>query len=118
MFGFASGTEQTVVPDSYKSSWWHMHQEPADKFNSGKGAFLPLTVFPVILHIKGNCAFIHTDNTMIADSDSVSIFAQVINDGLSTIKSFLAMRNPLFFIADVQQFLEGVMVANSIINNR
>ena len=87
-----------------------MHQEPADKFNSGKGEFLPLTVFPVILHIKGNCAFIHTDNTVVADGNPVSVFPQVVNNGLSTIKGFLAVWNLVLFITNVQELLEGVMV--------
>lgn len=47
---------------------------------------------------------------MIADGDSVSIFAKVVNNGLGSIKGFLAVGNPVFFIASIYQFFECIMI--------
>ena len=78
-----------------------MHKETADKFNAGNGKFFPLTFFPVVFYIVGNGIFIHADNTVVADSNPVSVFPEVVNNRLRTIKGFLAMGNPVFLVTTV-----------------
>ena len=89
------------MSDSDKTFGWYMHKKPADKFNTGNGKFFPLTFFPIVFHIVGNSILVHTDDTMIADGNSVSVFPQVVNNGLCTIKGFLAMGNPVFLLTTV-----------------
>ena len=95
MLGFASGTQQSIMPDSYKAFWRHMHKKPADKLNAGNGIFFPSAFFTVVFYVVGDCIFIHADNAMVADGNPVSIFPKVVDNGLCTIKGFLAMRNPV-----------------------
>ena len=88
-----------------------MHQEATNKFNARNGMFLPPAFFTVILYIEGNSILIHADNTVVADGNSMGVFPKVVNNGLSTIKGFLAVGNPFLVITNVQQFLESIMVA-------
>ena len=89
------------MPDSDKAFGRHMHKKPADKFNAGDGKRFPLAFFPVILHIEGHSILVHTNDTMIADGNPVGIFPKVINNRLRTIKGFLAVGNPILFIASI-----------------
>lgn len=79
-----------------------MHQEPANKFNAGDGIFFPLTFLAVIFHIVGNGILIHVNDTMVTDGNSVGIFPKVVDNGLCTVKGFLTVRNPVFFITNIQ----------------
>ena len=90
-----------------------MHKKSADKFNAGNGKFFPLTFFSVIFYIVGDSIFIHADNTVVANDNPVGVFSKVVNNGLSTIKGFLAVGNPFLVITNVQQFLESIMVAET-----
>ena len=47
---------------------------------------------------------------MIADGNSVGVFAEVINDGLCTVKGFLTVWKPVFFIADIQQLFKCIVI--------
>ena len=78
-----------------------MHKKSADKFNAGNGKFFPLTFFPVIFYMVGDSIFIHADNPVVADGNPVGVFPKVVNNGLCTVKGFLTVRNPVFFIAKV-----------------
>ena len=101
MSGFGSGTQQSVMPDSDKAFWRHMHKKSADKFNAGNGKFLPFTFFVVVFDIVSNCIFIHAYDTMVADGNPVGVFSEVVNNGLRTVEGILAMGNPVLFIAKV-----------------
>ena len=87
-----------------------MHQEPADEFFTGDGDLFPLSLVFVIFSSKGNSAVRHAFNTIVADRDSVGILPEIFDNGLSAIKRFLAVRDPLFFITGVQQILERIVV--------
>ena len=87
-----------------------MHKESTDKFNSGNSQFFPFTCFTVIFHIVCDSIFIHADNTVITNSDSVCVLPEVINNRLCTVKGFLTVWNPVFFIADIYQFFEGIVI--------
>lgn len=87
-----------------------MHQESANKLNAGDGMFFPPAFFPVIFHIVGSGILIHTDNTMVTDGNPVGILSKVVNNGLCTVKGFLAVRNPVLVITKVQKFLESIMI--------
>ena len=87
------------MSDSDKSFWRHMHKESTDEFNSGNGELFPLTFFTIIFHIVCNSIFVHTDDAVITDSDSMRVLTKIVNNRLSSIEGFLAVRNPVFFIA-------------------
>ena len=87
-----------------------MHQEPADEFFTGDCDLFPLSLVFVIFSSKGNRAVRHTFNTVVADRDPVGILPKIFDNGLCAIKRFLAVRDPLFFITGVQQFLERIVV--------
>ena len=91
-----------------------MHQEPADEFFTGDGDFLPLSMAFVIFCSKGNCAVRHAFNTIVADRDPVGILPKIFDNGLCTIKRFLAVRNPFFAVTRVQQVLECIMVFKAL----
>ena len=101
MSGLGSGTQQTIMPDSDKAFGRYMHKKPADKFDAGNGKFFPPAFFAVILHIVGNRIFIHADDTMVADGNTVGVFPKVVNNGLCTVEGFLAVGNPILFIASI-----------------
>ena len=87
-----------------------MHKKSSDKFNSGNGVFFPLTFFTVIFYRVSNGIFIHADDSMIADGNSVGVFAEVINDGLCTLQGLPTVWNPVFFIADIQQLFKCIVI--------
>ena len=76
---FSTGTQQPVVPDADKTSWWYMHEKSPDKLYTRNGQFFPLSLITVILYRKGNGIIIHTDDAVITDGNAVSIFAHVFN---------------------------------------
>ena len=87
-----------------------MHQEPADEFFTGDCDLFPLSLVFVILSSKGNSAVRHAFNAVVTDCDPVGILPKIFDNGLCAIKRFLAVRDPLFFITGVQQFLERIVV--------
>ena len=89
------------MSDSDKVLGWHMHKEPTDKFNAGDGKLFPLTLFAVVFYVIGNSILIHADDTVVTDGNPVGVFPKVVNNGLSTIKGFLAVGNPVFAITKV-----------------
>ena len=91
-----------------------MHQEPADEFFTGDCDLFPLSLVFVIFSSKGNRAVRHTFNTVVADRDPVGILPKIFDNGLCAIKRFLAVRDPLFFITGVQQFLERIVVFEAL----
>ena len=91
-----------------------MHQEPADEFFTGDGDFFPLSLVFVIFSSKGNSAVRHAFNTIVADRDPVGILPEIFDNGLSAIKRFLAVRDPLLFITGVQQILERIVVFEAL----
>ena len=86
------------MPDSDKAFWRHMHKKTADKFNARNGMFLPPAFFTVILYIEGNSILIHADDTVVTDSNPVSVFPEVVDNRLCSIKGFLAVGNPVLVI--------------------
>ena len=89
------------MSDSDKTLWWNVHKKSADKFNTGNGKFLPVAFFSVVFDIVSNCIFIHADDTMVADGNTVGVFPKVVNNGLCTVEGFLAVGNPILFIASI-----------------
>ena len=78
-----------------------MHKESANKFYSGNGEFFPFTSFTIIFHIVSNGIFVHANDAVITDSDSMCVLPKVVDDRLGTIKGFLAVGNPVFFITGI-----------------
>lgn len=105
-----AGSQDSIMPDADKALRRHMHQEPADKLRPGNRKRFPALSIFIVLNRKGDRVFIHTDDSMVADSDSVCVFPEVADDRLRPVERFLAVGNPFLFIAGVQQFLKGIMV--------
>ena len=93
---------------------WDMHQKPADEFFTGDCDLFPLSLVFVIFSSKGNRAVRHTFNTVVADRDPVGILPEIFDNGFGAIKRFLAVRDPLFFITGVQQFLKRIVVFEAL----
>ena len=89
------------MPDSHKAFGRYMHKETADKFNAGNGKFFPFSFISVILHMVSNSIFIHADDTVVTDSNPMGVFSKVVNNGLCSVEGFLAVGNPVLFIAKV-----------------
>ncbi len=67
-----------------------MHKESANKFDTWNSVFLLFPFLTIIFYVIGNGIFVHSDDTMVADSDSVRIFPKVVNNGLSLPTGFSA----------------------------
>ena len=50
LLSLSTGTQQPIVPDTDKTPWWYMHEEPPDKLHTGNGQFLPRPLITVILY--------------------------------------------------------------------
>ena len=50
------------------------------------------------------------DDAVIADSDPMGIFSEIINHRLCTVKSFLTVRNPFCVITGIYKFFECIMI--------
>ena len=98
------------MSDSDKTLWWNVHKKSSYKLYAGDGKLFPFTLFTIVFDIVSNGIFIHANNTMVADSDTVGVLTKVINDRLSTIEALLPMRNPVFFVAGIKKLFEGVTV--------
>ena len=48
---------------------------------------------------------------MVADSDAVGVLTKVINDRLCSVEGFLTVRNPVFFITNIEKLFEAITVA-------
>ena len=88
--------QNSIMPDAHKSSWRNMHQESSDEFNSGKRKFLPFSFISIILDCKYYFLIPDSFDSVIADSNTMGIFAEIIDNGLRAVKSFLAVRLPFF----------------------
>ena len=99
------------MSDSDKTLWWNMHKKSSYKLYAGDGKLFPFTMFTIIFDVVSNGIYIHANNTMVADSDTVSVLTEVINDRLCTIEGFLTMGNPVFFVAGVEKLFEVITVA-------
>ena len=61
------------MPNPDKTFWRYVHQKPSYKFNTGKGQFFPLSFVPVIFYRKSDVFIVHTDDTVIAKAQGVSV---------------------------------------------
>ena len=91
-----------------------MHQEAADEFFAGDSDFFPLVLVLIILCSKSNGAVRHAFNSVVADSNPMSILPEIFDNRLCTIKRFLAVRDPFFAVAGVQQFFERIVVFEAL----
>lgn len=75
-----AGSKDSVMPDADKALRRYMHQKPADKLHPGNGKGFPAPAIFIVLDGKGDRAFIHTDDPVVADSDPVGVFPKVADD--------------------------------------
>jgi hypothetical protein len=84
-----------------------MKEEPSYKLISLEShglLFLPIGIVPPA---ERDIAFLDLEDTVIADSDSVSISAQILKDTLDTVKGWLAIDNPFFAVELSSEHLKG-----------
>ena len=106
--------QKTIVTDPDEPFGRDMHQETTNEFFSGDSDFFPLSLVFVIFCSIGNSAVRHAFNTVVADRDPMGILSKILDNGLRAIERFLAVRDPLFFITGVQQFLERIVVFEAL----
>ena len=102
------------MANSNKSFGWDMHQEATDELITREGNLLPLPLVLIILCSKSNGAVRHSFNSVVADSNPMSILPEIFDNRLCTIKRFLAVRDPFFAVAGVQQFFERIVVFEAL----
>ena len=102
--------EQTVVTYPDEVFRRDMHQKPPDKFHALYGQFFPYTAIFIILYPERYCFFIHAKDTAVADRYPMCIAPQVMHYSFRTSKRLPDIRNPVFPIADIQQFLIFILV--------
>lgn len=79
-----------------------MHQEPADKLLTGNRHLLPPPLVFIIFGSERNGKTFYTFDAVITDSDSVCVFAKVLNDRLRTMERLLTVRDPFFLVIGIQ----------------
>ncbi len=88
--------QYSVMPDAHKFSWRDMHQESSDEFDSGKCKLFPFTFIAVVFDGENDFPVFNPLDSVIADSNAVSILAEVIDNGLSAVECSFAVRLPFF----------------------
>ena len=82
-----------------------MHKETADEFNPIQSQFFPLAAAFVILYFYGYCSFVYAQDTAVADRYPMCVTSEVIHHSFCPGKGLSDVRDPVFSIADIQQFL-------------
>lgn len=77
------------MPDTDKTLWRHMHKETTDEFHTGQGHLFPSAIIAVVFHMESDIAFIHTDEAVIADGNTMCVFSKITDHRLGTIESLL-----------------------------
>ena len=64
----------------------------------------------VIFNCKCNRGVCHAFNTVIAYGYAVGVFSKIFDHGFGPLKRLFAIRDPFFSIAEIQKFLENIMI--------
>ena len=88
-----------------------MHKKTADELNAIQSQFFPLAAAFVILYLYGYCVFVHAQDTAVADRYPVCVTPKVMHHGFRSGKRLPDIRDSVFPIADIQQFLVFMLVA-------
>ena len=98
------------MPYPHKSLWRYMHQKPSYEFNPIQSQFFPFAVSFIIFNLDSYGIFIHSEDTAVADCQSMCVAPKIMHDCFCSCKRFPDIRNPLFFIAVIQKFLIFILV--------
>lgn len=101
--------EKSVVTDFLKTGRKYMHKKTPDKFRMLQGYFFHSTCFIVTCR-KGNGVFCYFFDTAVGDGNAVGIAAKILNGIAKTIKGFLDIGTPFFYIEPVLKFLPFIMI--------
>ena len=94
--------KQTIVANSDKTFREYMHQKHSQKLCSFDGLLDIFTTIFVILYGIGNGLICHTDNSMITDSDTMSVTAKVPDHRIGSIECLFRIYNPILFVDGIQ----------------
>ena len=75
-----------------------MKKKSSDKFMATQGHYFSLSTIGIITPEKGDLALFKFDDTVIADSNSVSISAEVVKDPFYAVKGRFAIDNPFLMV--------------------
>ena len=102
LFFLVPAGKQAIVANSDKTFREHMHQKHSQKLCSFDGLLDIFTTIFVILYGIGNGLICHTDNSMITDSDTMSVTAKVPDHRIGSIECLFRIYNPILFVEGIQ----------------
>ncbi len=90
-----------------------MKKKPPDEFPFAELHGPATTVVGIILVVEYNRVILNIKNSMIANSNSVSVSAQILNQMVRFAKRFLAKNNPFFVIKFTQVLGEPIVAGKA-----
>lgn len=93
------------MADFAKAAGQDVHKETADKLHGVQGHRFRLILMGVIPPEKSDLAVLQGQNAVIGDGNAMGITSQISNYFFSGAKRRLAVYDPLFAAANVQEFL-------------
>ena len=69
-----------------------MHKKATNEFDPGNGDFFPSSLVAVVFNGESYSSRVVADNAVVAYGNTMSVFAEIIDDRLSAIKSFFTVR--------------------------
>jgi len=98
------------MSDSHIPTGKHMKKEPSDELIGLESQGLLFITIGIVPPAKGDIAILDFKNTVVADSNSMGISAQVLKDSLGTIKRRLAIDNPFLMVELSSEHFKGSWV--------
>jgi len=95
------------MPNAHISMGQHVKEEPSDELLGLESHGLLCITIGIVPPAKGYPAVLNVEDTVIADSDPMSISAQVLKDTLGAIERRLAINNPFLMVELSSERLKG-----------
>lgn len=96
------------MADFAESAGQDVHKETADEFHGVQGHDFLLIPMGVIPSEEGDLAIFQGENAVVGDGDAVGITTQIRDDFFSGAKGRLAVDDPLFAAAGIQEVLRYI----------
>ena len=76
-----------------------MHEETANELRGGNSHSFPLVIITVVTPFESDKTVMNRNDTIVGDSDPVSVTTEILDDAGSRFERRLAVNDPLFVIA-------------------
>jgi len=98
------------MPDFHKTWRKDMHKETANEFKSGNRHGFPLIVIFVVAPLELDLPVIKVQDAVVRNGDAMCVSPEVLDDGISGFKRRLAIDDPFFLIASIEQIQEMLWI--------